>query len=174
MIRFLTAIALMFSAAIQSATVYKTVGEDGVVSFSDIPPKSDVATEIMEVTAPSPQSVEAHLEQLSAMREVTDRLASDRREREKHRAELKALNARTQTYEAPAQPAYRQYSDYYPSSIRRYRRTDRYPWFPGHGPKPVHPIVRPPLLSGLGGAGSSNSQLMRPMLSTRGYSTGRH
>lgn len=174
MIRFLTAIALLFSAAIQSATVYKTVGEDGVVSFSDTPPTGDVATEVMEVASPTPQSAETYLEQLSAMREVTDRLASDRREREKHRAELKALNARTQAYETPIQPAYRQYSDYYPSSIRRYRRAVRYPWFPGHGPKPVHPIVRPPLLSGLGGAGSSNSQLMRPMLSTRGYQTGRH
>jgi hypothetical protein len=167
--RTLAALLLLlpFSFAAYSTTVYKTVDEHGVVSFSDLPPKGEVAAEILQITTSQPQSPEEHLARLEAMREATERLASDRREREKHRAELREIRARTESYQVPEQPDYSRYADYYPLNTRSYNRRPRPPYRPIHRPKPEHPIARPPMRPGNGGSGSSNAQLMRPLVSTR-------
>jgi len=163
MYRLIPAILLLCSTTALATTVYKTVDENGVVSFSDTPQEKDA--EVLKISTPEPQSPEEHLANLEAMRETTDRMAEDRREREKHRAELKELAARNQ---APQYPPQQNYSDYYyPINSRSYRRHGQPPYDPGYRPKPEHPIAHPPLLPNGGGNRSTNSQLMRPMVSSR-------
>ena len=149
----------------QGQTVYKSVDEDGNVTFSDTPPAEGNEVEQMQVQAPPPQSPGEQQQALEDMRETTDRMAADRREREKHRAEMKELNARTAAVAPTAneQPDYG-YQDYY-STVPGYGVRSQYyngPHRPGYRPKPAHPIVRPPLQHE---SGSNNSQLMRPMVS---------
>ena len=163
-------IAIMFllcSSTGYAATVYKTVGENGVVSFSDTPPEGEALTEVLQITPTAPQSPEDHLERMEDMREVTDRMAADRREREKHRAELRETRARAESYQRPEQPGYTEYADYYPTYPQRYWRHNRPPWRPGFRPQPEQPIARPPMRSSRGSSGSSNAQLMRPLVSKR-------
>ena len=149
----------------QGQTVYKSVDESGNVTFSDTPPADSKDVEQIQVQAPAPQSSGEQQQALEDMRETTDRMAADRREREKHRAEMKQINARS-TAAAPTgseQPDY-SYQDYY-STVPGYGVRSRYytgPHRPGYRPKPEHPIVRPPLQHP---GTSNNSQLMRPMLS---------
>ena len=165
--RFLAFVMLVGAMPGIAATVYKTMGENGVVSFSDTPIEGTTPIEILQVTPPSPQSPEEYLQQLETMRETTDRMASDRREREKHRAQLRESRARAASYREPEPAQYTQYADYLPSYTRRhYRRKGHAPWRPGYRPKPVHPIAVP-LRHDARGIGSSNSQLMRPLVSTR-------
>ena len=121
-----------------ATTVYKTVDENGVVSYSDTPPVEEVPVETLVIDVQAPQLSETAQDQLEAMRETTDRMVADRQQREKHRAELRQQQAQSQ---APSQAV--QYSNpdsytgissgYYPYPIYR----------PGH--RPVHPSVRPPL-----------------------------
>ena len=123
-----------------ATTVYKTVDENGVVSYSDTPPAEEVPVETVVIDVQTPELGETSQEQLEAMRETTDRMVADRQQREKHRAEL-----RKQQVESQAPPQVVQYtnpgsysgtySGYYPYPIYR----------PGHRPRPGHPIVRPPL-----------------------------
>ena len=83
-------------------------------------------------------------EQLEAMRETTDRMVADRQQREKHRAELRQLQAektrQTQVieYSEPTDYSYSRsgvYSGYYPYPVYR----------PGAGHRPRPPIARPPM-----------------------------
>ena len=167
MYRLTPALLLLCSTAGLTATVYKSVDENGVVNFSDTPPPDGVHAEVLQVSPPTPQSPAEHLERLAAMREATDRLAADRREREKHRAELQELRAKTASYRPPAQPRNTEYASYYPVYSRYYRRSNHPPWRPGYRPTPEHPIAHPPMRTGRGNFGSSNAQLMRPLVSTR-------
>ena len=150
-------ILLMWAAPGLATTVYKTVDENGVVSFSDT--STEAGAEVLEITVAPPRSVENHLKNLEAMRKTTDRMADDRREREKHRAQLKEMEARSVP---PLQPAYNEGATvisggyYYPPG--------RPPWRPGYRPKPEHPIVYPPLRPDSNAFRGANSQLMRPML----------
>lgn len=184
---WLVTLALLGSPLVLGETVYRTVDENGVVSFSDIPPADDVEAETIIVDTPQAQSPEAARQRLEDMRETTDRMAADRREREKHRAEMRELQARSQ----PAQRtgyADDYYDDYYPVyTSGRIHRRNYYagtPWRPGHRPgigprppRPEHPIARPPLRPGLDYRPGyppqanvnlgSNSQLMRPIVSPR-------
>lgn len=167
MYRILAFIMLLGGTPGITATVYKTVGENGVVSFSDTPIEGATPIETLQVTAPMAQSPEEYLHQLEAMRKVTDRMASDRREREKHRAQLKESSARAASYRAPEPAQYTQYADYFPRYTRRHHwRQGHTPLRPGYRPKPVHPIAVP-LRHGARVIGSSNSQLMRPLVSPR-------
>lgn len=182
--------ALLFCPVIVlGETVYRTVDENGVVSFSDTPPEGDPMVESITIDTPQPQSPEASRQRLEDMRETTDRMAADRREREKHRAEMRELQARSQPTTQP-QPVYSggYYDDYYPVVTSRRVHSRRYygstPWRPGHRPdvgirppRPEHPIARPPLRPGIGYRPvnppqgnvnlGSNSQLMRPIVSPR-------
>lgn len=168
------------------ATVYKTVDENGVVSFSDTPPGDPAQAEKLQINAPPPSSTGEYQQNLEDMRETTDRMAADRREREKHRAEMRELQARTNAYGEPdySSSGYDDYS--YVTGYRGYNRGGRYkpgkpwkpgrpPYRPGYKPKPEHPIARPPHRPGAGqpeefGATrptQNNSQLMRPITSRR-------
>lgn len=165
--RLVPLIFLFFTCtAVGQATVYKTVDEDGVVSFSDTPPAEGVAAEKMDIDTPAPQPTGEYQENLDAMRETTDRMAADRREREKHRAEMKELQARQQ----PAQESgVNQYNDYYPGYSGGYYgggnyRPGRPPLRPGYKPKPEHPIAKPPERPGQPRPTKGNSQLMRPII----------
>ena len=171
-------ILLLLSVPVAAQTVFRTVDENGVVSFSDTPPEGDAAVESITIDTPQAQSPEAAQQRLEDMRETTDRMAADRREREKHRAEMRELQARSQP---PAPTTYTSdYYDYYPAFTNRrvVRRSvsgglgyyGGTPWRPdyrpghdrpghdrpghdrpGHDrPRPEHPIARPPLRPGLG------------------------
>ena len=161
------ALLLLCATAGFSTTVYKTVDEKGVVSFSDIPPAGGLPTEVLQITPTNPQSPEAYLERFEAMRQTTDRMVSERREREKHRAELKEINARTVSLQPTEPSGLTPYADYFPVYSRRTRRHGYVPSRPGYRPKPEHPVIRPPLQKLQGVMGSSNAQLMRPLVSTR-------
>ncbi len=178
-------IALVFCcASVSATTVYRTVDENGVVSFSDAPPPGDVQSQQLQIDTPQPQDPQAHREQLEALRETTDRMVADRRAREKHRTEMREIEARTQAQQSPPQPVvYEPYDRYVPIyGGGRYPGHRHPPWRPGLHPRPEHPVVRPPLRprydpndqlmrpivsSRTSGAGSSNAQLMRPVTSGR-------
>ncbi len=166
--RLLLPVLLLWGSAVYSATVYRTVDENGVVSFSDTPPEGDTAAEALQIDVPAAQSPDTYLDNLEAMRETTDRMAQDRREREKHRAELRKMRAAGQPepLPLPVSQGYSGYTSYYPAYPVYRPRPGIPPWRPGHRPGPEHPIARPPLYSGPGVYGSSNSQLMRPIVSS--------
>lgn len=135
--------SLMLAAApVFSATVYKTVDENGVVSYSDTAPAPEQEAEVMVIDVQAPQDSESAQEQLEAMRETTDRMVADRQQREKHRAEMRKLQAENEPppqaieYGAPVDNS-GIYTGYYPYPVYR----------PGGGyrPRPGHPIARPPL-----------------------------
>jgi TolA-binding protein len=147
---WLVVLALPFCVSAMAATVYKTVDEQGVVSFSDIPPVGDQSVQTMEINASTPAGSEDAQQRLEDMRETTDRMAADRREREKHRAELRKQQAESR---AQAQAQYPQ-ADYpyygYTGSYRYNRYPRRRPGGGWHHPRPEHPIARPPLRPGHG------------------------
>jgi hypothetical protein len=150
-----------------AATVYRTVDEDGVVSFSDTPPEGDLPVEAVTLDVPAAQDPSAYQENLEAMRKSTDRMAADRRAREKHRAELRELAARSepQPVQAP-QNLVDQYSTGWYGSYNSggYYHPGRPPWRPGYRPKPEHPIHRPPVRPLPAQTIENNSQLMRPII----------
>ena len=126
-----------------ASTVYKTVDENGVVSFSDTPPATDAPVETMKIDAPTPEVSADEQQRLQDMRETTDRMVADREAREQQRAELRKEQAQ------PATPA-PDYSDYMGYSGGDSRYYDRYPlrrpgYRPGLRPRPEQPIARPPV-----------------------------
>lgn len=130
----------LISCITVAATVYKTVDEQGVVSYSDTPPAEAVPVETLVIDVQAPELSETAQQQLEDLRETTDRMVADRQQREKHRAEMREQQAQSQ---APPQVA--EYTDpgfyngvsptYYPYPV----------YHPVHRPRPVHPIARPPL-----------------------------
>lgn len=136
---------LLCSPPLAAATVYRTVDDNGVVSFSDTRPPGETTVETLHIEAPAPQPDSTGQERLQAMRETTDRMAADRREREKHRAELRQLQAQSQPQyvtEYLTPPLYTgSYGGYYRRNHYRPGNGQR----PGIGPRPEHPDVRPPL-----------------------------
>jgi hypothetical protein len=175
---------LLCSLPALSSTVYKTVDENGVVSFSDTPPGGDTQVETMQIDAPDPRLDEEDQARL----ETTDRMAADRREREKHRAELRRLQAETTpppNYTTEDYTDYlgsSRYSGYYSGPVYRPWRPGYRPGHPGYRPgppghrpgrppgyrpRPEHPIARPPLRQPPQVQLGSNAQLMRPLVSPR-------
>jgi Domain of unknown function (DUF4124) len=140
--RWLPALSLVCLAPTFAATVYKTVDETGVVSFSDTPPAEGIAVETVVIEEQAPVSGALTEQRLEDMRETTDRMVADRLAREKHRAEMRAIELQSnaqqssrETIEYYDTPTV--YPDYARYPVRRHWRT------PNH---PQHPIVRPPLL----------------------------
>jgi hypothetical protein len=123
-------------------TVYKSVDESGVVSYSDTPPAGGETVETLVIDVEAPALFEAAQEQLQALRETTDRMVADRQQREKHRAEMRQLQMKSDP-----QPQIIQYGG--PSGFG-----DPYPvYYPfpvycdggGCQSGPAHPDIRPPL-----------------------------
>ena len=93
-------VTLLYCTTSQAATVYKTVDEDGVVSFSDTKPISEEPVETLKINAQAPPVSAEEKQRLEDMRETTDRMAADRMARDKQRADLRQQQAQA----APAQP----------------------------------------------------------------------
>ena len=174
---WLAALAIACCAPAYTATVYKSVDDQGVVSFSDTRPTGDSPVETMQIDTPDPQLSVEDSKRLEAMRETTDRMAAYRREREQHRAEMRSLQADTNPPPDYGQADYTEYMGY-PSGYSGsgyYAYPGRHPWRPGHRPghrpgfkpRPEHPIARPPLRSPAQTQRGSNAQLMRPIVSPR-------
>ncbi len=158
-------VVAVFAAALaagDATTVYRRVDEQGVVSFSDVPPADSESAEAMTIRVPGSREDPAAQQRLDAMRETTDRMAADRREREKHRAQMRELAARNspplQSYQEPGASMGGDW--YYPySGAWNYPRR-----LPNQHRPPHH---RPPLAPGIDTEAWSrthNSQLMRPIL----------
>lgn len=140
--RWLLSLAVLCALPAVATTVYKTVDENGVVSFSDARPQGESPVETVVIDAQQSQlSPEEQQQRLEDMRETTDRMAADRMAREKHRAEMRQLQAQR----APQEPQ-SSYPQYYEprviySGYSSYR--NRRPGW-NHRPRPGHPIARPP------------------------------
>jgi hypothetical protein len=133
MIRTLTTLFLLFSLHCTAATIYKSVDAKGRVSFSDQPPVADSLIEVLEYTAAAPTRPAGDAARLAEMRETTDRMAADRREREVHRAQLRSLRTEHQTVHVQQEESY-----YYP--IYRGRRSYR-PGLRAPHHKPLRPLT---------------------------------
>ena len=121
-----------------ATTVYKSTDENGAVSFSDTLPEDSPAIETFEITIHETASTDS-TELLEEMRQTTDRMAADRREREKHRAEMRQLQS-----DAARQKSNPVYPAYYDAITSNYSAA--YHRYPLKRPAwPRHPIVRPPL-----------------------------
>ncbi|WP_241505917.1 DUF4124 domain-containing protein [Parahaliea mediterranea] len=165
-----------------TATVYKTVDEQGNVSFSDSPPAPGASAQTLHYPTADPSDSDTYRQRLEDMRDTTDRMAADRREREQQRAEQRRELAATDR--GPADDTYPGYAgDYYSGGYPVYLGPVRPPHHhrPPHFPPtypPLHPdrpwprppLARPPAqgVEGLRSNLRNNSQLMRPMLPRRG------
>ena len=134
-------LALLCTPSSHAATVYKTVNEDGSTSFSDTQPVTDAPVEKVKINVQeSSLTPQEQQQRLDDMRESTDRMASDRMEREQHRAELQAKQQQQPT--TSQQPDYTDYMGY----STGHSRYSGYPVRrPGLTPVPTHPIARPPI-----------------------------
>lgn len=148
---YFPAFALMLCLATTAggATIYKSVDGQGRVTFSDQPPAEGKVVSVMEYRESQAGPSALDQQRIEAMREVTDRMAADRREREASRARARAAR---QTREP--EPYYRDYdgalferysvgySGYYPAYPRRVLHKHpghRPPGFrPGHGRPPIY------------------------------------
>ncbi|MEE4277019.1 MAG: DUF4124 domain-containing protein [Halieaceae bacterium] len=141
-------------------TVYRSIQNDGVTSYSDTPPTEREAEKIV-IDTPAPSADASLEERLTAMRETTDRMAEDRRARERHRAELRALRAPTTEPDPPpaaaAQPVYTYWPAVRPPLWRPHP-------FPG-----IRQTPRPQAPPGWSVLKPGNSQLMRPVVSRRPF-----
>jgi hypothetical protein len=167
MVALLAAIAAA-GAPVAAQTVYKSV-ENGVPTFSDAPPTGDTPVETIVLEVPAPADDPQLTERLEQMREATDRMAADRREREAHRATLREQQA-VPVPEPAAEPgtvivAGRSYWPTSPSYLPPFRPPYRPPHVrPPMRPQPLPAPVAPPGWSVMRGG---NSQLMRPIVSSR-------
>ncbi|MEQ9462121.1 MAG: DUF4124 domain-containing protein [Haliea sp.] len=157
-------LAFACAAAAAPTTVYRTVDEQGVVSFSDQPPADPAAAEVIAVNPPQAAPAAESLQQLEAMRETTERMAADRREREAQRAAARERqsDSTAAAEQHRASPEVRYEYLYLPS------RVPFRPWragpYPPHRPYPV-PQRPAPEGAGIKARGPpANSQLMRPIL----------
>ena len=92
---------LLAMPAAAATTVYKWVDESGQVSFSDQPPSAVQEVQTLHLDIPAPVDAELTERRLTQMREVTDRMAADRREREKVRAEQRQARQLVTQVEQP-------------------------------------------------------------------------
>jgi len=144
--RWLPALALLCCLPGLAATVYRTVDANGVVSFTDIKPAGETPVETLVIDSRAPLVSDAQRQRLQDMRDTTDRIAADRMAREKHRAELRQLQAQAQPqYQNPVDnyPGYTGYSSGYSSGYYNY--PVRRPWKGGHRPRPERPIAGRPI-----------------------------
>ena len=140
---WLAALSLLCCLPGFAATVYKSIDENGIVSYSDTRPEDATVVETLVIDEQSPAAKEQAQQRLQDMRETTDRMVADRMAREKHRAELRQLKAQTNTQQYSQDiPDYYDTSPIYPGY---YGYPVHRPWRPSHHPRPEHPIAHPPL-----------------------------
>lgn len=141
--QWFAALSLLCSVPSFAETVYKSIDDSGTVNFSDTRPAGDIPVETVIIEVPASPSSDVAEQRLEDMRETTDRMAADRMAREKHRAELRQLDA--QKY---AQKSSGNLTEYYDTTTT-YTGYYPYPARPGwrRPHRPIHPIARPPLLA---------------------------
>lgn len=129
-----------------AATIYKSIDENGVVSFSDTRPAEHLLLETVVIDEQRSPSSEQTQQRLQDMRETTDRMVADRMARERHRAELRQLDAQTNAQQAARDLSNRVDSSPTFTGVNTWPVYQPWrPWRPGHRPRPDHPIARPPL-----------------------------
>ena len=141
---------LLLLAAMDSSatTVYKSVDAEGRVTFSDQPPPAAELVDVYEYREPPPNRSALDVERIEAMREVTERMAADRREREASRAGARTVSRYAQSAPDGASGFYR----------HDYRDDDYAPGFYGGHPAAIYyrplrkrrpgvhpPVARPPI-----------------------------
>lgn len=130
--------------AAMATTVYKSVDAEGRITFSDQPPPAEQLVEILDYDVPQARRSAEDTERLEQMRETTDRMAADRREREAARAKARSEAAAARAAPYPEYVAERYY---YPGYPLLRRPVVRPPHRPPHG-RPPHgkpPSLRPPV-----------------------------
>ncbi len=133
----------VFAAEPDATTVYRTVGPDGVVAFSDTRTASAVAVEVVPPPTPMREDVERANEQFQqqlALLEVleTSREARAKEALEQQKLELDYVRTAAAQQRAREREAERESTSYYPLFIGPYRRP------PHVGPRPhPHPPHRP-------------------------------
>ncbi len=142
--QWLSALSFLWCLSGFAATVYKSIDENGIVTYSDTRPAQGILVETLEIDFPAAPPGEQTQQRLQDMRETTDRMVADRMAREKQRAELRQLDAQIAAQKAAQErPDYDDddtiYTGYYDYPVRR-------PWWPAFQPRPEHPIAHPPLL----------------------------
>jgi hypothetical protein len=123
MTRVLGIIFLLFCLPCAATTIYKSVDARGRITYSDQVPVETTVVEILEYTETAPTLAADDVARLAEMRETTDRMAADRREREASRARIREQRVTTQIVQVHQEPYY------YPVYGRRLHR----------------PIFRPPI-----------------------------
>ena len=126
-----------------AATIYKSIDENGMVSYSDTRPPEDILVETVVIEESASPPIGQEQQRLQDMRETTDRMVADRMAREKHRAQLRELAAK-----GDAVPSSREnLADYntLPTYTGYYDYPVRQPWRRPYYPHPEHPILLPPL-----------------------------
>jgi len=162
----LIAASALFLLLLQPAwatTVYRSVGNNGEVLFSDQPPASGTASEVMHVTAGA--ATADPKARLRTLRLTTRRMVQARREREAERENARPSGTRyTTNRDFPAREAARspqpapllwitpRLRGTYPHSLRHPRHR---PFSPARVP-PGFQVIQP-----------GNRQLMRPIVSSR-------
>jgi Domain of unknown function (DUF4124) len=89
----LTLTLVLFTQGATATTIYRTTGADGEASFSDTPPQNGTQADEVEIEVTAPIIDQSTQQRLANLRETTDRMVADRMAREKHRAELRQLQA---------------------------------------------------------------------------------
>ncbi len=123
MIRVAGIIFLLYCLPCAATTIYKSVDAQGRVSYSDQRPVETTLVEILEYTETAPTLAADDAARLAAMRETTDRMAADRREREASRARLRRERGTTQIVQVQQEPYY----------------------LPSYGRRVHRPVIRPPI-----------------------------
>jgi len=128
-----------------AATVYRSVDENGAVTFSDTLLTGNVVVETVVIEEQAPPSTDTSQQRLEDMRETTDRMVADRMAREKHRAHMRELNAQRTIPPTPqASDTYYDtpfvYTGYTGNNAYPPRRPWRHPHHPQH---PIAPPLRP-------------------------------
>jgi hypothetical protein len=147
---WILALPLLWCASAFAATVYKTVDEQGRVTFSDTPPTTNITVETVVIDAPQPLSSGLAEKRLEEMRVTTDRMVADRMARERHRAELRSLEQdrlrQSEQWAAERNSSVTVTNGSVPFFVP-VRRPGHFPGRPSGRPpvRPDHPLVRPPL-----------------------------
>ena len=142
--RWLPILALFCCFPGLADTVFRTVDANGMASFSDTKPEGDTSVETLVIDVHSPQLSDVEQLRLKLIRETSDRMAASRMAREKHRAELRLLEAQLQIQQQiQYQPLYQQDNTpiYFGSGYSYYPA--RRPGHRGHRSHRKHPTARP-------------------------------
>lgn len=143
---WLPTLAILWCLPGFAATIYKSIDENGVVTFSDTRPADDILVETMVINVQSVPPGGQTQQRLQDMRETTDRLVADRMAREKHRAQLRQIAAQTNAQQAASNVPNRVDSSPIFTGVNSWPvyRPWR-PWRPGGHWRSDHPSARPPL-----------------------------